>query len=140
MLNIIETAIASTYLSTLHSAIQAAGWSELLTGQGPYTVFAPNEEAFARLPEGRLDELLKDTAKLQEMLAYHIVEGCVLAAEIKQHGSLRTLHAHNLGIASNNGIKVNQANLIEADIACENGVIHIIDAVLVMPHTKFTIV
>lgn len=140
MLNIIETALASTFLSTLHSAIQAADWVELLSSPGPFTVFAPNEEAFAKLSVGSLEEWLKDLPKLQEMLAYHIVEGRVPETEIRQHSSLRTLRGQKIGIALNNGIKVNQAKLIEADITCENGIIHIIDAVLTMPTTKFMVV
>ena len=139
MLNIIEMALASSYLSTLHAAIQAAGWSQMLSQPGPFTIFAPNEEAFAKLPVGSVEDLLKDIPKLQEMLAYHIVEGSEMRAELVQQASMRTLHGRKISIASNNGIKVNQANLVEADIACENGVIHIIDAVLMMPTIKFTV-
>lgn len=140
MLNIIETVLASTSLTTLHTAIQAAGWAELLSGPGPFTVFAPHEDAFAKLPAGSLEDLVKDLPKLQEMLAYHIVEGKVLAAEVMKHASMRTLRGQNIGIASNNGIKVNQATVVEADLVCENGIIHIIDAVLTMHTTKFTVV
>ena len=140
MPDIVDIAVSNDNFTTLVAAVQAAGLVEALKSPGPFTVFAPNEEAFAKLSMGSLEEWLKDLPKLQEMLAYHIVEGRVPETEIRQHSSLRTLRGQKIGIALNNGIKVNQAKVIEADITCENGIIHIIDAVLTMPTTKFMVV
>lgn len=140
MLNIIETVIATGSLVTMQTVIQAAGWGQMLSMPGPFTVFAPNQDAFGKLPAGSFEHLLKDLPKLREMLAYHIVEGQVTEAELGKYPSMRMLRGNNIGIALHNGIKINQANLIKADIICKNGVIHIIDAVLALPNTKYTTV
>lgn len=140
MQNIVETIITTPSLVTMQKVIQAAKWDELLSQPGPFTVFAPNQDAFGKLPAGSFENLLQDLPGIQEILAYHIVEGQVLEEEIRKHPSMRMLRGKNIGIAVQNGIKINQANLIKADIICENGVIHIIDAVLALPNTKFTTV
>ncbi|MBL8204687.1 MAG: fasciclin domain-containing protein [Blastocatellia bacterium] len=139
MLNVIETISASPVLTTLRAAIQAAQWEERFSRQGLITVFAPTNEAFAKLPQGSLQEVFQHLPQVQEMLAYHFIEGAMLVAEITKYASLQTFQGKNVGIAVNNGIKVNQANVISADIACENGIIHILDAVLTMPNRKFTV-
>lgn len=140
MLNIVETIIATPSLVTMQKVIQSAEWSEMLSRPGPFTVFAPTQEAFGKLPGGSFEHLLKDLPMLQEMLAYHIVEGQVTEAELRKYPSMRMLRGNNVGIALHNGIKINQANLIQADIICKNGVIHILDAVLALPHAKYTAV
>jgi len=139
MLNVIETISASPALTTLRAAIQAAQWEERFSRQGLITVFAPTDEAFAKLLQGSLQEVFQHLSQVQEMLAYHFIEGAMLVAEVTKYASLQTFQGNNVGIAVNNGIKVNQANVISADIACENGIIHILDAVLTMPNRKSTV-
>lgn len=138
MSNIIETAIASNSFKTLVAAIKAAGLVETLSEKGPFTVFAPNDEAFAKLPQGAVDALLKDIPKLKRVLTYHVVAGKVMAAEVSKLPTAKTLEGQNVGIANKNGVKVNDANVIKADIACDNGVIHVIDTVLTLPMAKST--
>ena len=138
MSNIIETAIAAGSFKTLVSAIQAAGLAETLSGKGPFTVFAPNEEAFAKLPAGTLDGLLKDIPKLKQLLNYHVVPGKQMAADIMKLTTLKTVEGQNLAVTSTNGVRVNNANVIKADVGCDNGVIHVIDTVFAIPASKFT--
>lgn len=138
MSNIIETAIAANSFKTLVAAVKAAGLVETLSEKGPFTVFAPNDEAFAKLPQGTVDALLKDIPKLKRLLTYHVVAGKVMAAEVSKLPTAKTLQGQNVGIANKNGVKVNDANVIKADIACDNGVIHVIDTVLTLPMAKST--
>jgi uncharacterized surface protein with fasciclin (FAS1) repeats len=138
MKKIIETAIANGSFKTLVTAIKAAGLAERLSGPGPFTVFAPNDEAFAKLPEGTVEELLKDIPKLRRLLAYHVVEGKALAADVMKLSSAKTVHGRNVTITSNKGIKVNDARVVKINIACDNGVIHAIDTVLTLPIAKST--
>lgn len=138
MSNIIETAIAANSFKTLVAAVKAAGLVETLSEKGPFTVFAPNDEAFAKLPQGTVDALLKDVPKLKRLLTYHVVAGKVMAAEVSKLPTAKTLEGQNVGIANKNGVKVNDANVIKADIACDNGVIHVIDTVLTLPMAKST--
>ena len=138
MSNIIETAIAAGSFKTLVSAIQAAGLAETLSGKGPFTVFAPNEDAFAKLPAGTLDGLLKDIPKLKQLLSYHVVPGKQMAADIMKLTTLKTVEGQNLAVTSTNGVRVNNANVIKADVGCDNGVIHVIDTVFAIPASKFT--
>ena len=133
MPKIIETASAVNSFKTLMTAVKAAGLVEILSGRGPFTVFAPNDEAFAKLPKSSVDALLEDIPKLKQLLAYHVVPGKVTAAEVQKHPSAQTLEGQNLGLISNNGIKVNEAKVVRADIRCDNGVIHMIDTVLTLP-------
>ncbi len=135
MKKIIETAIADGSFNTLVRAVKAAGLVETLAKPGPFTVFAPNDEAFANLPKGTLDELLEDIPKLRRLLAYHVVVGKALAADVKKLSSARTVHGQKVVITSNMGIKVNDAKVIKVDIACDNGVIHVIDTVLSLATT-----
>ena len=138
MSKIIETAIAVKSLKTLVTAVKAAGLVDTLSGRGPFTVFAPNDEAFAKLPKSSVDDLLEDIPKLKQLLTYHVVPGKVTAAEVVRNPSAKTLEGQNLGLISNNGIKVNEAKVIRADIKCDNGVIHMIDTVLTLPIAKST--
>lgn len=138
MPNIIETAIAANSFKTLVTAVKAAHLVEAFSGPGPFTVFAPNDEAFAKLPQGTVETLLKDAPKLKRLLNYHVVAGKIMAAEVAKLPKVQSLEGQNLGIASNNGVKVNDAKVIKSDIACDNGVIHVIDTVLTMPAAKST--
>lgn len=136
MPNIIETAIAANSFNTLVNAIKAAGLVEAFSEPGPFTVFAPNDEAFAKLPKGTVETLLKDVPKLKRLLNYHVVTGKKMAADVAKLPNAQSLEGQNLGIASNNGVKVNDAKVIKTDIVCDNGVIHVIDTVLTLPAAK----
>ena len=138
MPNIVETATAANSFKTLVNAIKAADLVKTLSEPGPFTFFAPNDDAFAKLPKATVEELLKNTPKLKRLLNYHIVAGKVMAAEVGKLATAKTLEGHNVGIASNNGVKVNDAKVIKTDITCDNGVIHVIDAVLTLPTAKST--
>ncbi len=132
--NIVETAVAAGSFTTLAKALTAAGLSEALQGEGPFTVFAPTDEAFAKLPAGTLDGLLADKAKLEAVLTYHVVPGKVLAADVMSMKSAKTLEGSTIKIkSSKNGVKVNDANVVKTDILASNGVIHVIDAVILPP-------
>lgn len=105
---------------------------DTLKGKGPFTVFAPSDEAFAKLPEGTVEGLLKDTSKLKKILTYHVVSGKVLAADVVKLKSAKTVEGSDVKIdASNGGVKINNAKVVTADVAADNGVIHIIDTVLI---------
>jgi uncharacterized surface protein with fasciclin (FAS1) repeats len=138
MSNIVETAIAANSFKTLITAVKAAGLVTTLSGPGPFTVFAPSDEAFAKLPKAAVDELLKNIPKLKRVLNYHIVAGKEMAADVKKLSSVKTLEGQSVDIASHKGIKVNDAKVIKTDIICDNGVIHVIDAVLTLPKVKST--
>ena len=138
MKKIIETAIANGSLKTLVTAVKAADLAETLSRPGPFTVFAPNDEAFAKLHKGALEELLKDILKLRRLLAYHVLSGQALAADVMNLTSAKTVHGRNVIITSDKGIKVNDARVIKGDIACDNGVIHVIDTVLTLSTAKST--
>jgi uncharacterized surface protein with fasciclin (FAS1) repeats len=136
MPNIIETAIAANNLQTLVAAIKAADLVEKFAERGPYTLFAPNDAAFAKLPAGRLDELLNDIFILKQLLIFHTVEDKLFIADVMERGSLQTMQGQRVGVASNTGIKINQANVVQSDIVCDNGIIHVLDAVLTLSITK----
>ena len=138
MKKIIETAIENGSFKTLVTAVNAADLVETLSRPGPFTVFAPNDEAFAKLPKGAVERLLKDIPKLRKLLAYHVVAGKALAADVMKLSSAKTVHGRDVTITSNKGIKVNDAKVIKIDIACDNGVIHVIDTVLTLPTAKST--
>jgi uncharacterized surface protein with fasciclin (FAS1) repeats len=128
--DIVDTAVAAGSFKTLAAALQAAGLVDTLKGKGPFTVFAPTDEAFAKLPAGALDALLKDKAKLTAVLTYHVVPGKVMAADVAKMKEARTVQGGSLEIATAGGVKVNDANVVKTDIEATNGVIHVIDAVL----------
>ena len=130
--DIVDTAVAAGSFQTLVAAVQAAGLAEALKGAGPFTVFAPTDEAFAKVPKETLASLLQpaNKEKLQAILKFHVVPGKVHAAEVVQLKSAKTLQWQELMIDARNGVKVNGANVVQADIDCANGVIHVIDAVV----------
>lgn len=129
--DIIETAVAAGSFTTLARAIEAADLTATLKGEGPFTVFAPTDEAFAKLPKGTLDALLKDKAKLASILTYHVVPGNVMSKDVAGMSSSKTVNGQELSIKAKDGkVKVNKATVTTADIAASNGVIHVIDQVL----------
>ena len=128
--NILQTAIAAGQFKTLVKAVEAAGLVDTLSGPGPFTVFAPTDEAFAKLPEGALADLLKNAEKLKSVLLYHVVPGKVLAADVVKLKSAKTALGQSVAIDAGKGVRVNEATVAKADIAASNGVIHVIDAVL----------
>lgn len=134
--NIVETAVAAGSFNTLVKAIQAADLAEVLQGPGPFTVFAPTDEAFAAVPKETLDALLKDKKQLAGVLTYHVVPGKVMAADVVKVDSAKTVQGQNVTVkAMKEAVKVNNANVVKTDIVCSNGVIHVIDAVLLPPKT-----
>lgn len=128
--DIVDTAVAADGFQTLVTAVKAAGLVDALKSEGPFTVFAPTDEAFGKLPKGTVESLLKDKEKLQAVLKYHVVPGKVTAAQVVKLRSADTLLGQPLDIAAGDGVKINQANVVKTDIMCTNGVIHVIDAVL----------
>ncbi|NJL49802.1 MAG: fasciclin domain-containing protein [Leptolyngbyaceae cyanobacterium SM2_5_2] len=130
MANIIDTATQAGSFSTLVAAIKAADLVATLEGSGPFTVFAPTDEAFAKLPEGTVDALLKDIPKLKQILTYHVVSGKVMAADVVKLKSAKTVEGSEVTIDTSNGVKVNDSMVTTPDVAADNGVIHVIDAVL----------
>lgn len=127
--DIVDTAVAAGSFKTLATALQAAGLEDTLKGKGPFTVFAPTDEAFAKIPKADLDALLKDKAKLTAVLTYHVVAGKVLAADVKA-GKVKTVQGSELTVTTAGGVKVDNANVIKTDIIADNGVIHVIDSVV----------
>ncbi len=131
--DIVDTAVAAGSFKTLVAAIKAAGLVETLKGKGPFTVFAPTDEAFAKLPAGTLDTLLKpeNKEKLKGILTYHVVAGKVMAKDVVTLKEAKTVNGQMLTIAVKDGkVMVNNANVVKTDVAASNGVIHVIDAVL----------
>jgi uncharacterized surface protein with fasciclin (FAS1) repeats len=131
--DIVDTAVGAGNFKTLATALEAADLVETLKGKGPFTVFAPTDEAFAKLPEGALADLLKpeNKKKLAGILTYHVVPGRVLAADVVKLKSAKTVQGSEATIvASSDGVKVDRANVVKTDILCSNGVIHVIDAVI----------
>lgn len=129
--DIVETAVAAGSFKTLVAAVQAAGLAETLKGKGPFTVFAPTDEAFAKLPAGTVEALLKDKAKLTAILTYHVVSGDVRAAQAMKLSSARTVNGQSVKIMVKDGnVMIDNAKVVKADIATTNGVIHVIDTVV----------
>ncbi len=132
--DIVDTAIASGDFDTLVAAVQAAGLVDALKGDGPFTVFAPTDAAFAALPDGTVEALLKDKEALSNILLYHVVAGEVMAADVKDGMTAETLQGSTVKFSvSEDGVKINDANIITTDIKTSNGVIHVIDAVILPP-------
>ena len=130
--NIVETAVAAGDFTTLVTAVEAADLAGTLSGEGPYTVFAPTDDAFAALPEGTLDDLLADPEALANVLTYHVVDGDVMAADLSDGMEVEALNGETLTITiDGDTVKVNDATVTTADIVTSNGVIHVIDTVLV---------
>ena len=132
MTDIVDTAVAAGAFKTLVAAVQAAGLVETLKGAGPFTVFAPTDDAFAKLPANAVADLLKpeNQAKLQGVLTYHVVAGKVLAADVLKLKTAKTVQGQEIAIDTTDGVKVDGANVVKADVLCSNGVIHIIDSVI----------
>jgi uncharacterized surface protein with fasciclin (FAS1) repeats len=130
MTDIVDTAINAGSFNTLVAAVKAAGLVDTLKGKGPFTLFAPNDEAFAKLPEGTVDGLLKNIPQLKKILTYHVVSGKVMAADVAKMKSAKTVEGSNVKIDAVKGVKINDATVSTADVAADNGVIHIIDTVL----------
>ena len=127
--DIVDVAIAAGNFNTLATALKAAGLVETLKGTGPFTVFAPTDAAFAKIPKAQLDALLADKAKLTAVLTYHVVPGKVMSKDVKA-GMVKTVQGSSLTVATMGGVKVDNANVIAVDIVADNGVIHIIDTVI----------
>jgi uncharacterized surface protein with fasciclin (FAS1) repeats len=131
--DIVDTAVAAGSFQTLAKALGTAGLVETLKGEGPFTVFAPTDEAFAKLSAGTLEELLKpeNKGKLTAILTYHVVPGKVLASQVVKLNSAKTVNGQDLTITTEAGaVMVNDAKVVKTDILCSNGVIHVIDTVL----------
>jgi uncharacterized surface protein with fasciclin (FAS1) repeats len=129
--NIVETAIEAGSFKTLVTAVKSAGLVETLSSPGPFTVFAPTDDAFAKLPEGTIPALLKDKDKLTSILTYHVVSGKVMASDVVNLDSAKTVNGQSLMIKMKDGkVMVDNAMVIKTDIVCSNGVIHVIDAVV----------
>jgi uncharacterized surface protein with fasciclin (FAS1) repeats len=129
--NIVETAVGAGSFNTLVTAVKAAGLVETLSGPGPFTVFAPTDEAFAKLPAGTIEALLQDKAKLTSILTYHVAAGKYLAADVVKMNSLKSVQGQNITISLKDGAAMaDNAKIVKTDIVCSNGVIHVIDAVI----------
>ena len=135
MPDIVDVLVASPNFNTLVTAVKAAGLVETLKTPGPFTVLAPTDEAFARLPEGTVDNLLKDIPRLKTVLTYHVIAGKVFASDIAKMKTAKTVEGEDLKIDAKawhlHRVKVNDAEVIESDIKADNGVIHIINRVLI---------
>lgn len=127
--DIVDTALSAGNFKTLATALQAAGLVDTLKGPGPFTVFAPTDEAFAKIPKEQLDALLKDKAKLTAVLTYHVVPGKVMAKDVKA-GAVKTVEGSSLMMSTKDGVMVDQAKVTATDIVADNGVIHVIDSVV----------
>jgi uncharacterized surface protein with fasciclin (FAS1) repeats len=127
--DIVETAVGAGTFKTLATALGAAGLVDTLKGKGPFTVFAPTDEAFAKIPKADLDALLKDKAKLTSVLTYHVLAGKVMAADVKA-GKVKTVQGSMLTASNSMGVMVDNAKVIKTDITADNGVIHVIDTVI----------
>jgi len=128
--DIVDTAVAAGDFNTLAKALTAAGLVDTLKGEGPFTVFAPTDEAFAKLPAGTLEALLNDKEKLTAILTYHVVAGDVRAADVVKLDSAKTVQGQSVKIGHGDGVTVDGANVIKTDIVASNGVIHVIDSVI----------
>ena len=128
--DIVDTAVGAGQFNTLAKALTAAGLIDTLKGPGPFTVFAPTDAAFAKIPPAQLNALLADKAALTKVLTYHVVSGEIVAADVKP-GMVKTVEGQSLNVTtSNNGVMVNNANVIKTDVMASNGVIHVIDTVV----------
>jgi len=127
--DIVDTAVAAGNFKTLATALTAAGLIDTLKGKGPFTVFAPTDEAFAKIPKADLDALLADKAKLTAVLTYHVVPGKVMAKDVKA-GKVKTVQGSEITVTTAGGVMVDKAKVVKTDIVADNGVIHVIDSVI----------
>ena len=130
MADIVDTPVAAGSFKTLVTAVKAAGLVETLKSKGPFTVFAPTDDAFANLPKGTVEGLLKDVPKLKAVLTYHVVAGKVMAADVLKLKSAKTVQGQEVKIDASKGVKVNNATVVKPDVVADNGVIHVIDKVI----------
>lgn len=135
MADIVDTAVAAGNFKTLVTAVKAAGLVDTLKSAGPFTVFAPTDDAFAKLPKGTVEGLLKDIPKLKAVLTYHVVPGKVMAADVVKLKTAKTVQGQDVKVDASKwhlhkNVKINDANVVKADIVTDNGVIHVIDKVI----------
>ena len=136
-MDIVETAVSAGSFNTLVAAVKAAGLVETLKGAGPFTVFAPTDEAFKKLPAGTVEALLKDKAKLTAILTYHVVPGMVMAADVVKLKDAKTVQGQKVTIkAGKDGVMIDNAKVVKTDIVTSNGVIHFIDTVILPKEEK----
>ena len=128
--DIVDTAVSAGSFQTLVAAVKQAGLVDTLKGAGPFTVFAPTDEAFAKVPKEQLDALLRDKDMLTKVLTYHVVPAKVMAQDVKA-GQVPTVQGSSLTVSTQGGVSVDQANVVKTDIVADNGVIHVIDRVLI---------
>jgi uncharacterized surface protein with fasciclin (FAS1) repeats len=133
--DIVDTAVGAGSFKTLVKAVQAAGLVDTLKSAGPFTVFAPTDEAFAKLPAGALEKLIANPEQLKAVLTYHVVSGKVMAADVKP-GKVKTVQGASATIATSGGVTIDKAKVVKTDIVCSNGVIHVIDSVIMPPKGK----
>jgi uncharacterized surface protein with fasciclin (FAS1) repeats len=127
--DIVDTAVKAGNFKTLVAAVQAAGLVDTLKGKGPFTVFAPTDEAFAKIPKADLDALLKDKAALTKVLTYHVVSGSVMSKDVKA-GKVKSVQGGEITVTTDGGVKVDAAKVVAVDVKASNGVIHAIDTVI----------
>jgi uncharacterized surface protein with fasciclin (FAS1) repeats len=130
--DIVDTAVSAGSFNTLVTAVKAAGLVETLKGPGPFTVFAPTDEAFAKIPKDQLNALLADKKKLTDVLTYHVVSGKVMAKDVKA-GPVKTVEGQSAKITTDGGPRIDNARIIKTDVVASNGVIHVIDTVILPP-------
>ncbi len=132
--DIVDTAIAAGQFKTLVKLVQEAGLVDALRGEGPFTVFAPTDQAFAKLPKAQVDALLSDKEALKQVLLYHVVSGKVTSDQVVKLKKAKTLQGAEVKISTARGkVRINNATVVKADIMCTNGVIHVIDTVILPP-------
>jgi uncharacterized surface protein with fasciclin (FAS1) repeats len=130
MADIVDVAVSAGTFKTLVAAVEAAGLVETLKGEGPFTVFAPSDDAFAKLPKGTVKGLLADLPTLKSILTYHVVAGRVTAADVIKLTTAKTVQGQSVTFETNGGVKVDGANVVTADVKADNGIIHVIDSVI----------
>lgn len=130
MPTIVDIAVQAGSFNTLVQAVQAAGLVETLSGQGPFTVFAPTDEAFAQIPQDTLQAVLANKEQLTAILTYHVAPGKLMAADVVRSNQLQTVQGQSITVSTDGGVKVDDANVVQTDIEADNGVIHVIDKVI----------
>ena len=130
MANIVETAVSAGSFKTLVKAVQAAGLVETLSSKGPFTVFAPTDEAFAKIPPETMQSLLNNIPQLKAVLTYHVVPGKLMATDVVKQHSLKTAQGQSITLDISHGVKVDDASVIKTDVQADNGIIHVIDKVI----------
>lgn len=130
MPTIVDIAVQAGQFNTLVEAVKAAGLVETLSGEGPFTVFAPTDEAFAKIPADTLQAVLNNREQLTAILTYHVVPGKVMASDVVRSSQLQTVQGQSITVSTEGGVRVDDANVIQTDIEADNGVIHVIDTVI----------